>query len=52
MIITVKNPINDSNVDIEVTITTNLITYPSGSQELTVSASGSVLLDAPAETLP
>jgi hypothetical protein len=52
MIITVKNPIDNSDVNIEVTITTKLITYPNGSQELTVSASGSVLLDAPAETLP
>jgi hypothetical protein len=52
MIITIKNPINDSDIDIEVAITTKLITHPNGSQELTVAASGSVLLSGPTQTLP
>ena len=47
MIITIKNPIDNTDVDIEVTITTKLITYPNGDQELNVSATGAVFLDAP-----
>jgi len=52
MIITVKNPIDDSDVEVELKVTTNLITNPDGSQDLSVGASGFISLKGPAETLP
>jgi hypothetical protein len=49
MIITVKNPIDDSDVNVEVNVTTKLTTYPNGRQELTVMADGSILIQEPTE---
>jgi hypothetical protein len=51
MIITVKNPIDNSDVEIEVNVSTNLITNPDGSQDLSVGASGFISLKGPTETL-
>jgi hypothetical protein len=44
MIITVKNPIDNTNVDVEVAIQTNLITYPDGMVHLQVIANGVELI--------
>jgi hypothetical protein len=49
MIITVKNPIDNLDVDVEVEISTNLRTNPDGSQYLSVSASGFISLKKPTE---
>jgi hypothetical protein len=49
MIITVKNPIDNSDVDVEVNVITKLTTYPSGKQELTVMADGSIPIQEPTE---
>jgi hypothetical protein len=44
MIITVKHPIDNSDVEVELKVTTNLITNPDGSQDLSVGASGFISL--------
>lgn len=49
MILTVKNPIDNSDVEIELQVTTNLITNPDGSQDLSVGASGFVSLKGPTD---
>ncbi len=49
MIITIKNPVDNSDVDIEVKVATNLITNADGSQDLSVSANGFVSLREPTE---
>jgi hypothetical protein len=42
MIITITNPLNNEQVEIDAAITTNLLTTPEGSIILSVSAIGSV----------
>lgn len=49
MIITIKNPIDDSDVEVEVRISTSLTTEPDGSQSLSLIASGFVVLREPTE---
>lgn len=49
MIITVKNPIDNSDVEIELQVTTNLITNPNGSQDLSVGARGFISLNGPTD---
>lgn len=49
MIITIKNPIDDSDVEVEVRVSTSLTTEPDGSQNLSLIASGFVALKEPTE---
>jgi hypothetical protein len=49
MIITVKNPIDNSDVEVELQVTTNLITNPDGSQDLSVGANGFISLKEPTD---
>ena len=47
MIITVKNPINNEDVEVSVEIQTNLITYPNGMVHLQVTANGVNVIQEP-----